>query len=86
VNVDVDVNVNECNNRPRSRSRPSCAPDISDRAPSARWGEGRVTLLGDAAHPMTPNVGQGACQAIEDALALAEELPRAASIEAGLRA
>jgi 2-polyprenyl-6-methoxyphenol hydroxylase-like FAD-dependent oxidoreductase len=35
---------------------------------------------------MTPNVGQGACQAIEDALALAEELPRAASLELGLRA
>ncbi len=34
------------------------------------WGEGRVTLLGDAAHAMTFNVGQGACQAIEDALVL----------------
>jgi 2-polyprenyl-6-methoxyphenol hydroxylase-like FAD-dependent oxidoreductase len=30
-----------------------------------------VTLLGDAAHPMTPNLGQGACQAIEDAVVLA---------------
>jgi 2-polyprenyl-6-methoxyphenol hydroxylase-like FAD-dependent oxidoreductase len=71
------------------RSTPANAilrTDISDRAPSARWGEGRVTLLGDAAHPMTPNLGQGACQAIEDALALAEELPRAASLESGLRA
>jgi 2-polyprenyl-6-methoxyphenol hydroxylase-like FAD-dependent oxidoreductase len=35
------------------------------------WGEGRVTLLGDAAHPLTPNLGQGACQAIEDAVVLA---------------
>ncbi len=35
------------------------------------WGRGRVTLLGDAAHPMTPNLGQGACQAIEDAVVLA---------------
>jgi 2-polyprenyl-6-methoxyphenol hydroxylase-like FAD-dependent oxidoreductase len=34
------------------------------------WGEGRVTLLGDAAHAMSFNVGQGACQAIEDALVL----------------
>ncbi len=31
-----------------------------------------MTLLGDAAHPMTPNLGQGACQAIEDAVVLAE--------------
>jgi 2-polyprenyl-6-methoxyphenol hydroxylase-like FAD-dependent oxidoreductase len=71
------------------RSTPAAAilrTDISDRAPSARWGEGRVTLLGDAAHPMTPNLGQGACQAIEDALALAEALRAAASLEAGLRA
>ena len=46
--------------------------DVYDRDPLERWGEGRVTLLGDAAHPMTPNLGQGACQAIEDAVVLAE--------------
>jgi 2-polyprenyl-6-methoxyphenol hydroxylase-like FAD-dependent oxidoreductase len=45
--------------------------DIYDRDPIGRWGVGRVTLLGDAAHPMTPNLGQGACQAIEDAVVLA---------------
>jgi len=45
--------------------------DVYDREPLQRWGEGKVTLLGDAAHPMTPNLGQGACQAIEDAAALA---------------
>jgi 2-polyprenyl-6-methoxyphenol hydroxylase-like FAD-dependent oxidoreductase len=45
--------------------------DIYDRDPVDRWGSRRVTLLGDAAHPMTPNLGQGACQAIEDALVLA---------------
>jgi 2-polyprenyl-6-methoxyphenol hydroxylase-like FAD-dependent oxidoreductase len=46
--------------------------DLYDREPlSGCWGEGRVTLLGDAAHPMTPNLGQGACQAIEDAMVLA---------------
>jgi 2-polyprenyl-6-methoxyphenol hydroxylase-like FAD-dependent oxidoreductase len=51
--------------------------DIHDRPPTARWGEGRVTLLGDAAHPMTPNLGQGACQAIEDAVVLARALSEA---------
>jgi 2-polyprenyl-6-methoxyphenol hydroxylase-like FAD-dependent oxidoreductase len=49
--------------------------DISDRAPiSGDWGAGRVTLLGDAAHPMTPNMGQGGGQAVEDAWALAQAL------------
>lgn len=48
--------------------------DCSDRRPVKRWGAGRVTLLGDAAHPTTPNLGQGACQAIEDAVALARQL------------
>jgi 2-polyprenyl-6-methoxyphenol hydroxylase-like FAD-dependent oxidoreductase len=45
--------------------------DIYDRPALHHWSRGRVTLLGDAAHPMTPNMGQGACQAIEDAVALA---------------
>lgn len=44
---------------------------ICDRPALAHWSVGRVTLLGDAAHPMTPNLGQGACQAMEDAVALA---------------
>jgi 2-polyprenyl-6-methoxyphenol hydroxylase-like FAD-dependent oxidoreductase len=39
-------------------------------APLDRFDEGRVALLGDAAHAMTPNLGQGACQAIEDAVVL----------------
>jgi 2-polyprenyl-6-methoxyphenol hydroxylase-like FAD-dependent oxidoreductase len=58
--------------------------DIYDREPlGERWGEGRVTLLGDAAHPMTPNLGQGACQAIEDAVVLARCLgERGATAEA----
>lgn len=47
---------------------------VYDRDPIRSWGSGRATLLGDAAHPMTFNVGQGACQAIEDALALGKAL------------
>jgi 2-polyprenyl-6-methoxyphenol hydroxylase-like FAD-dependent oxidoreductase len=59
---------------------------IRDRAPVERWGEGAVTLLGDAAHASTPDLGQGACQAIESAVVLAACLDRAESIESGLRA
>jgi 2-polyprenyl-6-methoxyphenol hydroxylase-like FAD-dependent oxidoreductase len=47
---------------------------IHDRPPAKEWGRGRVTLLGDAAHPMTPNLGQGAAQALEDAIVLARKL------------
>jgi 2-polyprenyl-6-methoxyphenol hydroxylase-like FAD-dependent oxidoreductase len=46
--------------------------DIFDCRPVANWGERRVTLLGDAAHPMLPNLGQGGAQAIEDAWVLAQ--------------
>ncbi len=45
--------------------------DLCDRPPLARWSRGASTLLGDAAHPMVPNLGQGACTAIEDAAVLA---------------
>ena len=50
--------------------------DINDRDPIPHWGQGPVTLLGDAAHAMTPNLGQGACQAIEDAVALGRAVAR----------
>ena len=60
--------------------------DIYDRDPLPYWSVGRVTLLGDAAHPMTPNLGQGACQAVEDAVVLGECLRRSAGIPAALRA
>jgi salicylate hydroxylase len=43
---------------------------LFDRVPLARWSAGRVTLLGDACHPMLPFMGQGAAQAIEDAATL----------------
>jgi salicylate hydroxylase len=47
---------------------------LYDRDPIPRWTRGRVTLLGDAAHPMLPYLGQGACQAIEDGAVLATAL------------
>jgi 2-polyprenyl-6-methoxyphenol hydroxylase-like FAD-dependent oxidoreductase len=59
--------------------------DILHRMPVRTWGEGRITLLGDAAHPMTPNLGQGAGQAIEDALVLAECLRGELDLPAALR-
>jgi 2-polyprenyl-6-methoxyphenol hydroxylase-like FAD-dependent oxidoreductase len=60
--------------------------DIADRPPLAGWSAGRVTLLGDAAHPMTPNLGQGACQALEDAVVLASCLDGTTDLCAALRA
>ncbi|MBY6243626.1 FAD-dependent monooxygenase [Methylosinus sp. Sm6] len=51
-----------------------------------RWGRGRVALLGDAAHPMTPFLAQGAAQAIEDAAALGRAVAGAGSLEAALDA
>lgn len=60
--------------------------DLYDRKSLKRpWGQGRVTLLGDAAHPTTPNLGQGACQAAEDALVLAQHVRGATDIVAALR-
>jgi salicylate hydroxylase len=49
---------------------------LYDREPLPTWTHGRLTLLGDAAHPMLPHAGQGANQAIEDAVALATVLSR----------
>jgi salicylate hydroxylase len=47
---------------------------LHDREPLDHWTVGRVTLLGDAAHPMLPYLGQGACQAMEDGVVLARAL------------
>jgi FAD-dependent urate hydroxylase len=60
--------------------------DIYDRDPRASWGEGPITLSGDAAHPMTPNTGQGAAQALEDAVVLTSCLSKYRTVDAGLRA
>ena len=59
--------------------------DISDRDPIRKWSDGRITLLGDAAHPMTPNLGQGGGQAIEDAVVLDLCLSASTDVAAAFR-
>jgi 2-polyprenyl-6-methoxyphenol hydroxylase-like FAD-dependent oxidoreductase/1,4-dihydroxy-2-naphthoate octaprenyltransferase len=56
---------------------------IQDRSPLAKWSSPRATLIGDACHAVTPNNGQGACMAIEDALVLAVLLKKYWSEEDG---
>jgi 2-polyprenyl-6-methoxyphenol hydroxylase-like FAD-dependent oxidoreductase len=48
--------------------------ELYDRLPLDAWSSGRITLLGDAAHPMAPFLGQGANMALEDAVFLASSL------------
>jgi 2-polyprenyl-6-methoxyphenol hydroxylase-like FAD-dependent oxidoreductase len=55
------------------------------RVDSARWADGRLVLLGDAAHAMAPNLGQGANSAIVDAVVLAAELAAAQPVPQALR-
>ena len=57
---------------------------LCDRDPIDRWIDGRVALLGDAAHPMMQYMAQGACMAMEDAVCLADSLSRYDSLETGL--
>jgi 2-polyprenyl-6-methoxyphenol hydroxylase-like FAD-dependent oxidoreductase len=57
-----------------------------ERPPLRRWSDGRVGLLGDAAHPMLASLGQGACQAIEDAAALGDAVGASSDVTAALRA
>jgi 2-polyprenyl-6-methoxyphenol hydroxylase-like FAD-dependent oxidoreductase len=59
--------------------------DAYDLAPLPQWTDGRVTLLGDAAHPCTPNLGLGGCLALEDALVLARCVSSERSMEGALR-
>jgi 2-polyprenyl-6-methoxyphenol hydroxylase-like FAD-dependent oxidoreductase len=58
----------------------------SDRSATTTWGRGRMTLLGDAIHPTTPNLGQGGCMAIEDSVVLARCFEKYGPSEAALRA
>ena len=59
--------------------------ELFDRAPLSEWGRGRVTLLGDAAHPMLPHAGQGAAQALEDAVALGRTFATPGDVDAARR-
>jgi 2-polyprenyl-6-methoxyphenol hydroxylase-like FAD-dependent oxidoreductase len=56
-----------------------------DRPANKRWGAGRMTLLGDAIHPTTPNLGQGGCLAMEDAIVLARCFERYGAVEEAVR-
>ncbi|MFJ2738344.1 FAD-dependent oxidoreductase [Streptomyces sp. NPDC087440] len=60
--------------------------DLYDLPPLPSFVRGRVALVGDAAHAMTPNLGQGACQALEDAVTLAHCLDGGGDAARGLRA
>jgi len=60
---------------------------MHDRLPIPNWARNRITLLGDAAHPMLQYLAQGACQALEDSVSLADSLARHASdVPGALRA
>ena len=59
--------------------------DIYDHRPARTWSQGRVALIGDAIHPMTPDLAQGACQAILDATTLATCLAASRDTRAAIR-
>jgi 2-polyprenyl-6-methoxyphenol hydroxylase-like FAD-dependent oxidoreductase len=59
--------------------------DIIDLKPLPHFAYGNIVLTGDAAHATTPNMGQGGCQAIEDAVVLADELRGMADVPAAFR-
>ncbi|MBV9388637.1 MAG: FAD-dependent monooxygenase [Chroococcidiopsidaceae cyanobacterium CP_BM_ER_R8_30] len=59
--------------------------DLYDRVPSRPWSQQNITLLGDAAHPMLPTLGQGACTALEDAFVVAQCLKEQADPKAAFQ-
>ena len=59
---------------------------LYDRPPIRQWAKGRVALLGDAAHPTTIYISQGACMALEDAVVISDCLSRTDDIAAAFRA
>ena len=64
----------------RTRNEDLLWNDIIDLKPLSHYAFNNIVLLGDAAHATTPNMGQGACQAIEDAVVLADELKTGGSV------
>ncbi|HET9478721.1 MAG TPA: FAD-dependent monooxygenase [Pyrinomonadaceae bacterium] len=77
--------------RPALELIASTAPDnilttaAFDREPTRVWGHKRMTLLGDAIHPTTPNLGQGGCLAMEDSMVLARCFQQYGATEEALR-
>jgi 2-polyprenyl-6-methoxyphenol hydroxylase-like FAD-dependent oxidoreductase len=68
----------------RTDTKACFATPVHFRPPPSWLYRGRVVLIGDAAHPMTPDLGQGACQAIEDAVVLADCLIPSRPLEESL--
>jgi salicylate hydroxylase len=58
---------------------------LADRQPQKKWGDGRVTLIGDAAHPMLPFLAQGAAAAFEDAVMLGRHVRQSEDVAAAFR-
>jgi salicylate hydroxylase/6-hydroxynicotinate 3-monooxygenase len=72
------------------RSVLNACPDVHkwailDRDPLPRWSDGRVVLLGDACHPMTPYMAQGAATSMEDAAVLARAIAEAPDVESAFK-
>lgn len=60
--------------------------DLYDRTPAQHWARGPMVIVGDAAHPMRPHLGQGGCQALEDAAVLAHLASHSADVPAAFAA